>query len=592
MKKINTAFLLLILISPCVHFIAFDPRVLDWQVVYIQSIILLFSIFTFSHLLTKKITIVLTPADYIVFFFILVSFLRLIFTDYFSPKNETLLNLLLFLILYISLRSIEIKLIENIINFAFPAAGLLFSLYGMLQFSGILKYNNPFFKMGGPFANPSMFANFLCLTIPFSIINIYKSCIEKGVLFRILMITSASFSFVVVLLGLERSSLVGIVVGLIIIAAGKITMSNPSGFFSLLSNGKKTAIVITIAAAGMLALYLLRPTSAHGRILIYQNTLTLIKDYPLFGIGPGKFPAVYPLYQSNYFNALQQSTSDQLVADNVQVAFNEYLQIVAELGLPGLILIVLGLSYWIKLVKKTYNSYQPSVSPPVIASLSSIAAVAIFSYPFRDFVILSYVVILISAVRPRDEKSVEYTLTPLVRNGVLSTLLVIAMGTGIINSYLTNAQYKWEILALSQEDSDKKLKKYNEIYSTLDNNGRFLYNYGVELSTDNDYMQSLTMLEKAGKYFTNTDLLVYLGDDYLGIKNYEKAKEYYMKAVTMVPKKFLPKYALMQYYQTIHNKRSADSLAEKILTAKIIYPSAEIYTIKGQALELLKDCNQ
>jgi tetratricopeptide (TPR) repeat protein len=246
----------------------------------------------------------------------------------------------------------------------------------------------------------------------------------------------------------------------------------------------------------------------------------------------------------------------------------------------------------IKAIKNAYyNSFEQPASLAIVGSISGIAVISLFSYPLRDFVILSYLIILISTIRDPNEKLMEFNFSPLVKKTIILTLLMIIGCISLINIYLVDAQYKWEKIAFSSDNSYTRLKKYIDIYPALDNNGSFLYNYGVELSINNKYAESLALLERAKKYFTNTDLLIYSGDDYLGLNNHEKAREQYSKAITMVPKKFLPRYALMQFYQAIHDKKAADSLAERILTERIIYPSVEVNTIKAQSLELLKSCN-
>lgn len=67
-------------------------------------------------------------------------------------------------------------------------------------------------------------------------------------------------------------------------------------------------------------------TSATMRLAIWESTLAMIADHPLFGIGWGAYSRVYPAYD---FFVLDPGT-------RIFHAHNLYLHIAAEIGLPGL----------------------------------------------------------------------------------------------------------------------------------------------------------------------------------------------------------------------------------------------------------------
>jgi O-antigen ligase len=51
----------------------------------------------------------------------------------------------------------------------------------------------------------------------------------------------------------------------------------------------------------IISIYFIRRDSADGRLLIWYNTIKMIEDFPLFGIGTGGWQANYMLYQAEYF---------------------------------------------------------------------------------------------------------------------------------------------------------------------------------------------------------------------------------------------------------------------------------------------------
>ena len=88
-----------------------------------------------------------------------------------------------------------------------------------------------------------------------------------------------------------------------------------------------------------------------GRIYIWQSTLKIIKDYPIFGIGAGVYPFIYDKY------VMPGSTERQMC-----YAHNLPLQILAEFGIVGFILFCINiftiLFMSISLVRRKNIFYQ------------------------------------------------------------------------------------------------------------------------------------------------------------------------------------------------------------------------------------------
>jgi len=79
----------------------------------------------------------------------------------------------------------------------------------------------------------------------------------------------------------------------------------------------------------------LEPT---GRLIIYENTIDLIKSYPLFGTGVGTYIYAYTMFQKKDVGALTDH------------AHNDYLELLADAGLIGgsvLILFVWGVVFYL-----------------------------------------------------------------------------------------------------------------------------------------------------------------------------------------------------------------------------------------------------
>jgi O-antigen ligase len=83
---------------------------------------------------------------------------------------------------------------------------------------------------------------------------------------------------------------------------------------------------------------------APGRILVWKDTLGIIKDFPFFGTGLGTFGYVYPLYEKSMEQALLYIH-----------AHNDYLQLMAETGLLGFLFIFIALVLFIFSSLKTLS---------------------------------------------------------------------------------------------------------------------------------------------------------------------------------------------------------------------------------------------
>jgi O-antigen ligase len=65
------------------------------------------------------------------------------------------------------------------------------------------------------------------------------------------------------------------------------------------------------------------------RWVIWENTIQIIKDFPLLGSGLGTFAQIFPMYRSFYFRGL------------VTHAENDFLQLASEVGLVGFCLLAM-----------------------------------------------------------------------------------------------------------------------------------------------------------------------------------------------------------------------------------------------------------
>lgn len=75
-------------------------------------------------------------------------------------------------------------------------------------------------------------------------------------------------------------------------------------------------------------------------MLIWKCSWEMIKENPFLGHGIGSFKANYMDYQATYFRTF--STSEYaMLADNINHPFNEYILLLVQFGLTGMITLIL-----------------------------------------------------------------------------------------------------------------------------------------------------------------------------------------------------------------------------------------------------------
>jgi len=112
--------------------------------------------------------------------------------------------------------------------------------------------------------------------------------------------------------------------------------------------------------------------NTEGRLSIWKSSLAMVRDHPLFGTGWGAFRLAYPAYRDGkYFYG-------------PRFAHNDYLQIAAGMGIPGLIffLAFVGLvfSSGLKKIREGPRDPDAQALPAVLAGM-----VAILVHEFVDF---------------------------------------------------------------------------------------------------------------------------------------------------------------------------------------------------------------
>lgn len=252
-----------------------------------------------------------------------------------------------------------------------------------IQSGGTGPYLYPLANLGtasGLFANANHMATLLLVTIPFLIaLGARRWRRMPKTNDRLLTATLSGGAAVVVLLGIATNqSFALMIIGAPVIGAaalqlippGRVRLGRLAAMLGLLFLAG-AAVLAVMVSAGMSTS---NQTSVDIRADIWKHTSQAIGDYGLAGSGVGTFPSIYALYED-------PATVERTYVNH---AHNDYMEIILEAGVPGLILILLFAAWWGSRAFAVWRS--PNAAELARAACIASAAILLHSlvdYPLR-----------------------------------------------------------------------------------------------------------------------------------------------------------------------------------------------------------------
>ncbi|WP_449435982.1 O-antigen ligase family protein [Pedobacter steynii] len=138
--------------------------------------------------------------------------------------------------------------------------------------------------------------------------------------------------------------------------------------FYFKSSYKAILLTMTIIFSTVLitTLIYLKIPSALGRLFIWQNSFEMFCQKPIFGWGFGGFEKSYLNQQAIYFknNLSSDSYKYKIVAEGVSSPFNEYLKILVEYGIIGVVCLTIAFKIIWKFSRNIRNKKEYSFLSP------------------------------------------------------------------------------------------------------------------------------------------------------------------------------------------------------------------------------------
>jgi O-antigen ligase len=232
-------------------------------------------------------------------------------------------------------------------------------------------------KAVGYFANADHMATLLVIALPFLAATVAAARSANMQRYSAVIAMTTGLALVV-LIGLAMNgSLAAYTLVLPVLAASALIVlppGNRSRLWLLI-----VSLVLLAASIGVLEKTAIgsgevgthATTAVQSRAELLLTTSRAISDFLPWGSGLGSFQSVYPLYESPL----------KVEATYVIHAHNDYAEIALELGVAGIVLIVLFLAWWAAAVRRTWRTAEAGP----FARAATIASAAILVHSFVDF---------------------------------------------------------------------------------------------------------------------------------------------------------------------------------------------------------------
>ena len=305
----------------------------------------------------------------------------------------------------------------------------------------------------------------------------------------------------------------------------------------------------------LILLYYIRKDSANGRLFIWKNTIEMIQDHPITGVGIGKFKSAFPSYQAAFYK-YQSDSIDKYYDGNCTFAFNEILEQYAEMGIIS-ILIVFIFIWNLKKSKKSHASYA------YLWGIVNFFIFSCFSYPYSVFTLLITFLFLVSSVTRH---------TPIIHIGKPSNCFkmefaIISLAIIFISLQSLSTVYHWKSIQ-DETYSSNKVRFYQEYYPYFQDNIFYILDYYGVLK-DKDYSEEkLHLLDKAIARIPLSGWYLLRANLYMEMKEWEKAEEDFIFLTHLTPTSLEPIYKLALLYSMTSKKDSAILLIDKAIKEK------------------------
>ena len=574
-KILNVCFLLIITLPALfVYKHVYNFRIN--QTVIINLLILtMFTFYILNVIKEEKVKYSRNSLNLPILFFVLFAAISILLNNRLSiSQKDFTIFLSYFLLYFLVINNIRNKNSFNLCLLIFFITASLISLYLLLQYYGLDPFLSDIQQLTSTLGNQNYVASYLALIFPiaFSFFLIETKKINK-ILFEVVLL----INYTGIIICHTRAIWIALFFSLLLFGfslshykINKILKDNKKWLIILFSLFLLITLIYSTdnplnrssitAAERAISTFDMQGSSLRSRLLIWQSTINMIKDRPLFGSGLGTFPLYYLNYQADF---LQKNPNYSNFAGKAGEAHNEYLQIWAETGITGLLVFILIIVIFyrtnLNLIKKIETINGKIIVISLLSGITVTLIHSIFSFPFHIPAVGSafwFIIGLAIASEnifvkkekddgkincheinlnfPKNKNYYKVIKIPLIITVVI--LMILMINVIIIKPYRAELHLyqgrKWLI--------DKNYKNALPVISyaqELDpHNGRILHALGATYYNLNEYYQAIYYLQEAKKYMIDVNTFYILGLNYSKLNMFKEAEEEFQQAIYLNPK--------------------------------------------------------
>ena len=498
-----------------------------------------------------------------------------------KTKNIETIYLFFFLaMLYINIRNIS-SIYYKYILYSFPFIVISHFIY-------YICWENPYYFLyehkgvfTGFLHNSGLWGEFVAMTLICNIGLIHLNKKSKKTSTLLIFV-----SFIVSFMLYEsdsRASWLSFAIGILTFFSPLIIKHLPK---SIIIRTGSLLILICLCTYLISGLYSYKKDSADGRILIWKISLEMVKDKPILGYGFDGFRKNYMNYQAAYLQEKQLPETINNLADDNHHAFNEFLRIIIEQGIIGVIILFIFLTTIGYTIYK-YKLYIDTVSRTIISCLTALLFFSFFSYPLSTFDINALIVILLAGLACSSQDTPIWKLQIRSISLIIPYSIIFFISSVYLFSY-SKANSDWLNTLKGVYTNDNILE---EARKKLSGNPYFLSTYGKYLNKKKRYSKAASILSQSIKEYPSYYTVMELVISYKAQKKYTEAMHCFYKAMHMIPPKIKPLYFMMELYYDQKDYKSAIQLSNRILCKQPKIRSSELNIILKRTILLQEKMN-
>lgn len=305
------------------------------------------------------------------------------------------------------------------------ATGLL-CIYTALQWMNVIMFPWDIYlsiagRLSGSLGNPNLLGSFMASFIPVGVAFMLTRSFRPILRIALALLITAACVLCIVSSG-TRGSMIGLVAGMGLMGLVLTLRQKSAGWKRFIPLGAAVAALLVVFSS-MRTRFIELADPAHGtaqvRLVIWTGSLAMFEEKPIQGWGPGTFQVVFPRFRNPDYNLLG-------VSHNTEHAHSEYLEILTDNGLVGLLLF--GLLAW-QIVRAARRKDTDLLTLGLITGCVSLLAEAVVSvslrWPPSAFLLTLYTGLLLSGAGQAGRKVSRLWIVPLA--GVILYTVPVAL---------------------------------------------------------------------------------------------------------------------------------------------------------------------